>query len=312
MGKFFLPAFAVLVVGPALRADIIYISDATASAGAVYASKGSSTTTFASGLCSGSLGHCFPLGLALDSAGDLFVADGSAGDVFEFSPSGVKTVAASGLTEPFGLAFNQSGTLFIADDESGSIYQLTSSGLSVYGQELAFPTGIAVDGAGNVYVSVLGAPTSSTSGVIYKYTSQGQRTVFASGLDRPGGLAFNSAGDLFEADFGSGRILEFTPAGAKSTFASGLNTPVDVAFDSQGNLYATDPGSNSVFEFTPGGSRSLFATEPLPTFLAIYPGPGIPIIANPEPRYLLPLAGCLVALIIQVKRRQKQTSTREA
>ena len=38
----------------------------------------------------------------------------------------------------------------------------------------------------------------------------------------PVGLAFNSAGDLFVADFGSGNIYEFTPGGAQSTFASGL------------------------------------------------------------------------------------------
>jgi hypothetical protein len=47
-------------------------------------------------------------------------------------------------------------------------------------------------------------------------------------LDDPGGLAFNSAGDLFATS--GGNIYEFTPGGAQSTFASGLNVPVDLAF----------------------------------------------------------------------------------
>ena len=50
-----------------------------------------------------------------------------------------------------------------------------------------------------------------------------RRSTFASGLYGPYGLAFNSAGNLFVADYGSGNIYEFTPGGVRSTFASGLN-----------------------------------------------------------------------------------------
>jgi glucose/arabinose dehydrogenase len=56
------------------------------------------------------------------------------------------------------------------------------------------------------------------------------RTTFASGLSGPEGLAFDSTGDLFEADSGSGNIFEFTPSGVKSTFASGLDNPNGLAF----------------------------------------------------------------------------------
>jgi hypothetical protein len=45
------------------------------------------------------------------------------------------------------------------------------------------------------------------------------------------GLAFNSAGDLFEADYFSGKINKFTPSGTESTFASGLSGPVALAFE---------------------------------------------------------------------------------
>ena len=58
-----------------------------------------------------------------------------------------------------------------------------------------------------------------------------QNQTWQSGLNAPYGLAFNSAGDLFEADSNSGNIYEFTPAGVQSTFASGLYYPFGLAFE---------------------------------------------------------------------------------
>ena len=79
-------------------------------------------------------------------------------------------------------------------------------------------------------------------------------TVFASGLDRPEGLAFNSAGDLFESDEGSGKINEFiNNDGVLSTnptvFAAGLNVPVGLAFNSAGDLFEADQFNNKINEF---------------------------------------------------------------
>jgi len=65
---------------------------------------------------------------------------------------------------------------------------------------------------------------------IYEFTPNGGSSTFASGLAPPEGLAFNSAGDLFEADEGGGHIYEFTPNGGSSTFASGLYGPYALAF----------------------------------------------------------------------------------
>jgi hypothetical protein len=52
-------------------------------------------------------------------------------------------------------------------------------------------------------------------------------------LDTPSGLAFNSAGDLFVEDFGTGNIYEYTPGGARTTFASGLAGPLTLAFQGE-------------------------------------------------------------------------------
>jgi hypothetical protein len=62
---------------------------------------------------------------------------------------------------------------------------------------------------------------------------------------------YASPGDLYESD-GSDNIYEFTPGGTRSTFASGLNQPFGLAFDSTGNLFEADQFSGNIYEFTPG------------------------------------------------------------
>src|SRR5438105_4352799 len=64
----------------------------------------------------------------------------------------------------------------------------------------------------------------------------GVRSIFASGVS--GALAFDRAGNLFVASF-DGQILKFTPDGARTTFASGLDFVGSLAFDSTGNLFVT-------------------------------------------------------------------------
>src|SRR5438067_792562 len=53
-------------------------------------------------------------------------------------------------------------------------------------------------------------------------------------------LAFDDKGNLFVADPGSESILKFTSDGKRSTFASGLNDANDIAFDDKGNLFVRD------------------------------------------------------------------------
>ena len=101
---------------------------------------------------------------------------------------------------------------------------------------------------------------SDGSGNIYKFTPGGTQSTFASGLNQPFGLAFDSAGNLFEADQFSDNIYEFTPGGTRSTFATGLDNPTGLAFDSAGNLFEADEDSGMIYKFTPGGTRSTFAT----------------------------------------------------
>src|SRR5215831_12247457 len=63
-----------------------------------------------------------------------------------------------------------------------------------------------------------------------------------------GGLAFDSAGNLFEADYNSGNIYKFTPGGVQSTFATGLAYPQGLAFDSAGNLFEADTYTGYIYK----------------------------------------------------------------
>src|SRR6478672_9056704 len=93
---------------------------------------------------------------------------------------------------------------------------------------------LAFDAAGNLF--------ERGKDSILKFTPDGNKSTFASGLNSTSGvynLAFNAAGDLFVSDEDSHSILKFTPDGKKSTFASGLSTygVYNLAFDAAGNLF---------------------------------------------------------------------------
>ena len=133
---------------------------------------------------------------------------------------------------------------------------------------------------------------------ITEITPSGVVSTFASGLSFPCGLAFNSAGDLFEADFSSGNIYEFTTSGAKTTFASGLNTPLGLAFNSAGDLFVSQEHSGTITEITPGGVQSTFASGLSPTDLA-FQGEILPM---PEPSVLGLLAVGVTALLVWQRR----------
>ena len=87
-------------------------------------------------------------------------------------------------------------------------------------------------------------------------------TILLSISTQAGGLAFDAAGNLFER--GKDSIFKFTPDGKKSTFASGLNSNSGVynlAFDAAGNLFVSEYGGGLIFKFTPDGTRSTLVSD---------------------------------------------------
>src|SRR5436305_7410000 len=114
---------------------------------------------------------------------------------------------------------------------------------------------LAVDDKGNLFV----ADTDSAS--ILKFTSDGKRSTFASGVS-PDKMAVDGAGNLFVTQDVSSNlfvtgdvspsIFKFTPEGKKSTLGSGVS-PDKMAVDGAGNLFATD--GNTIFNFTHDGKK---------------------------------------------------------
>lgn len=113
--------------------------------------------------------------------------------------------------------------------------------------------------AQNLFVSCAG------NGNIVEINPQGGQSVFATGLNTPNGLAFDSAGDLFVANEGSGTIDEFINNGGvlSSTpvlYASGLDDPFDLAFGPGGLLFASEYGNGDIAEISSSGTVSTYAT----------------------------------------------------
>src|SRR5678816_3239231 len=102
----------------------------------------------------------------------------------------------------------------------------------------------------------------NTSLALLKFNGAGVGSVFAStGLSGPGGLAFDTAGNLYVANWRNDTIEKFTPGGIGSLFAStGVNDPLALAFDSAGNLLVGNDGTNTIQKFTSAGVGSVFAS----------------------------------------------------
>jgi uncharacterized protein YecT (DUF1311 family)/sugar lactone lactonase YvrE len=137
--------------------------------------------------------------------------------------------------------------LFVAVTIVGLATMLVS--VSAHARNLAF------DDKGNLFVS------DEDNHSILKFTPEGKKSTFASGLGNPVHLTFDDKGNLFVADDDNHSILKFTFEGKKSTFASGLEEYLGhPTFDDKGNLFVRDWDSHSIFKFTPEGVKSTFAS----------------------------------------------------
>ncbi len=211
-----------------------------------------------------------------------FQCTNSNGSISEYTPAGMVTIASS-LARPRGLAFDSSGNLFAAvtrrappkGQYQGKILKFPPLGQqSVLGTvPQSFLEVVVTDSGGNTFAlaqdAKLGLFYPST---IYKFAPDGTGSIFGSIPGQGNGLAFDSEGNLFAADFGapgiSPSIYKFTSDGTRTVFA-GPNAftdgtgPAGLAFDASGNLFVStqgDPGDDAILEFTPNGMESTFAT----------------------------------------------------
>ena len=278
------------VTASAMIVAVLFLAAAVSPSATINTVAGNGTSAFSGdqGAAAGaSLSE--PIGLAVDAAGNLFIADASnhrvrrvdtlgiittvAGNgVGRFSGDGGKATSAS-LNTPTGLAVDASGNLFIADTFNSRIRKVDAAGVvtTVAGNEearfsrdgvaatstsLRAPFGVAVDASGNIFI----ADTSNhrirkvdTSGII--------TTVAGNGRER------------------------FSGDGGSASRAS-LNFPTGVTVDMAGNLFITEQGSHRIRKvnaagiittvagngrerFSGDGGRATRASLSLPTGMAV-------------------------------------------
>ena len=186
---------------------------------------------------------------AIAPAQSLYVADFQTDNVYKYTTNGVQSTFASGFNFwVTGLAFDNASNLFVAVESGAIAGQGSISKISPNGTQTTFASGL--QGPFGLAFNSAGNlfETDWGSGNIYEFTTNEMQSTFASGLQNPNGMAFNSSGDLFVAD-ASGHIYEFTTNGVQSTFASGLNNPYGLAFNKAGDLFVADSGSGNIYEF---------------------------------------------------------------
>jgi trimeric autotransporter adhesin len=201
---------------------------------------------------------------------------------------GLATSAAFG--RPSGIAVDASGNIYIADTDNIRIRLVTKStgivttvaGTGSYGNigdgglatsaALGYPSGVAVDASGNIYIADMSNQrirlVTKSTGIITTVTGTGSYGNIADGglatsatLDRPYGIAVDASGNIYVTDTDNSRIrLVMKSTGIITTVAgdgtrgyggdggdarlSTLSSPSGIAIDVSGNIYVTDSGNN--------------------------------------------------------------------
>ena len=257
--------------------------------------------TIAAGLAS-------PTGIAIDAAGNLYIAEVSNQTIVEITPLGVVstlaglagsagsadgTGSAARFNGPYGVAVDGAGNVYDADSGSHTIRKITAAGVvttlaglaanvgSVDGTGSAarfrYPSGVAVDATGNVFVAdhfnftireVTPAGVVTTLAGLAGVGGSTDGTGSAARFNGAYGVAADGAGNVYVADSGSHTIRKITPAGVVTTLA-GLATisgsadgtgsaarflnPNGIAADVAGNVYVADTFNHTIRKVTPAG-----------------------------------------------------------
>ena len=255
---------------------------------------------------------------AVDGGGNVYVAESLNHRVRKIDPAGVITTFAgtgeSGfagdggpatkarLNSPFGLAVDTAGNLYVADTYNRRVRRIDPAGMitTVAGNgqigssgdggpasvaRLGLPTGVAVDTTGNLYVADFlfeRVRQIDPVGLISTIAGTGARGFSGDGgpatearLDSPYAVAVDATGNLYVTDNGNQRVRRIDPAGLISTIAGTgefgfagdggpataalLGSPRHVAVDAAGNLYVVDTLNQRVRRIDPAGVISTIA-----------------------------------------------------
>ena len=173
-------------------------------------------------------------------------------------PGTLTTTTLTGTLTPagYGSAVDGAGNVYVVDHANNAVLELAAGTFSqsTVVSGLSGPTGVALDGAGDLYISngssVVMVPNENGT-----LNAADQSTVNLSGLGSARGVAVDSSGDLYVADATNGDVVELSSLGVQTTIASGLTSPHGVAVDAAFNVYvATD---NAVTQYPFGGGTAV-------------------------------------------------------
>ena len=209
--------------------------------------------------------------------GNLFTIAGN-GNASYFGDGGPATKGS--VNQPEGVAVDAAGNVYIADTLDHAVRKVTPDGVITtlagtgnpgYSGDggpanrarLNQPRGVAVDAAGNVYVADTG------NNQVRRIDALGTITTVDTGgaLSDPRGVAVDRAGNVYIADTGNHRVRRVSPGAPVTTIAGNgtccysgdgglaldaqLNQPWGMAVDANGNVYVADPGNNAVRMLAP-------------------------------------------------------------
>ncbi len=199
-----------------------------------------------------SSGLLTPIGVAVDSMGNVYIADDYSNAIIEWvaASNTVVTLVSSGLSSPEWLAVDGTGNVYITDlghnmikkwlVASNTVTTLISSGSAQL-------DGVTVDGAGNLYI------TDPFNNAIREWIAASNTviTLVSSGLYHPVGVAVDAAGNVYIADTYHGAIKEWVAASNSviTLVSSGLSLPFGLAVDCAGNVYIADTLNAAIKEW---------------------------------------------------------------
>jgi len=186
-----------------------------------------------------------PTGVAVDSSGNLYIADSANNVVRKVANGTITTFAGSNsagagysgdtgtatgaqLNNPVGVAVDASGNVYIADAGNNVVRQVYSGNIITAAVGFTHPDGVAVDSSGNLYVAdTVARRIVKLSGGVYTTIAGNGNGAFGgddgpgaqAALNAPMGVAVDASGNVYIADTLNGRIRKLTPSGTITTIA---------------------------------------------------------------------------------------------
>ncbi len=201
-------------------------------------------------------GLSYPAGVAVDTAGNLYVADDAKKRVVMLAAGSTNQTVLpfTGLDDPMKAAVDAAGNLYVTEAFKDRVVKLAAGSTNetvLPFTGLHFPEGVAVDTAGTVYVAdafndrVVALAAGSTTASVLSFT----------GLRSPEGVAVDAAGTVYVTDKSNDRVVMLAAGSSnQSVLFIGLKNPQGVAVDTAGTVYVTDTDNNRVLKLAAGAT----------------------------------------------------------